>query len=37
MGCVSKQDGFLVYGMRCSFKCWSVCIRDVVLVYGMCC
>ena len=29
---VSKQDGLLVYGMRCSFKCWGVCIRDVELV-----
>ena len=35
--CVSKQDGLLVYGMRCSFRGCGVCIRDGVLVYGMGC
>ena len=24
------QDGLLVYGMRCSFTGWGVCIRDEV-------
>ena len=35
--CVSKQDGLLLYGMRCSFRGWGVCKRDGVLVYGMGC
>ena len=35
--CVSKQDGLLVYGMRCLFRGWGVCIWDGVLVYGMGC
>ena len=34
---VSKQDGLLVYGMRCSFRGWGVCKWDGVLVYGMGC
>ena len=35
--CVSKQDGLLLYGMRCSFRGWGVCKRVGVLVYGMGC
>ena len=35
--CVSKQDGLLVNGMRCSFRRWGVCVWDGVLVYGMAC
>ena len=35
--CVSKQDGLLVYGFRCSFRGWCVCKRVGVLVYGMGC
>ena len=34
---VSIQDGLLVYGMRCSFRGWGVCIRDEVLVEKMGC
>ena len=37
MGCVSRQDGLLVYGMGFSFRRWGVCIRDRVLVDGMGC
>ena len=35
--CVSKQDGLLVYGMRCSFRGWGDCKRDGLLEYGMGC
>ena len=35
--CVSKQNGLLVYRMRCSFRGWGVCKWDGVLVYGMGC
>ena len=37
IGCVSKQDGLLVYGMMCSFRGWGICKRDGVLVNGMGC
>ena len=37
IGCVSKQDGLLVYGMRCSFRGWGICIWDGLLVNGVEC
>ena len=38
MGCVSIQDGLLVFGMRCLIRGWGVCILwDGVLIYGMGC